>query len=105
MHLKFIVDSHTQTLSDPGIYWGGGGQTKFSNPKLRAKPGSRERSARESRAKPESKAQSARELRANPEKKRGKGSPSPENNLARVKDCVILHKVNFWGPTHGEGDI
>ena len=24
IHLKFIVDSHTQTLADPGIYWGAG---------------------------------------------------------------------------------
>ena len=56
-----------------------GGQTKFSNRKLRAKPESRARSARESRAKPELKARSAWELRAKPEpmakpeKKRGRG--------------------------------
>ena len=55
--------------TDPGIYFGG--QTKFSNRKLRAKPESRARSARESRAKPESKARSARDLRAKPEKKNG----------------------------------
>ena len=44
--------------ADPGIYWGGGGgQTKFSNRKLRTKPEStaQRQSARESRAKPESK--------------------------------------------------
>ena len=42
-----------------------GGQTKVPNRKLRAKPESRERSARELRAKPEP--------RAKPEKKRGRG--------------------------------
>ena len=66
--------------ADPGIYFGGGGLTKVSNRKLRAKPESRARSARVSRAKPESRARSARELRAKPEprakpeKKRGEGS-------------------------------
>ena len=72
--------------------FGGGGQTKVPNRKLRVKPESRARSARVSRAKPESRARSAREFRANlkprakPEKKAGGGvwgggsvSPSPEN--------------------------
>ena len=39
----------SQAGADPGIYFGG--QTKFSNRKLRAKPESRARRARESRAK------------------------------------------------------
>ena len=50
---------------DPGIYFGEG-QTKVPNRRLRAKPESRARSARELRAKPEP--------RAKPEKKRGEGS-------------------------------
>ena len=62
--IQFTKLHCTWTGADPGIYFGGG-QTKVPNRKLRAKPESRARSARELRAKPEP--------RAKPEKKRGRG--------------------------------
>ena len=92
------------TGADPGIYFGGG-QTKVPNPKLRAKPESRARSARVSRAKPESRARSARELRAKPEprakpeKKRGEGSgegarwapPQKIFEKSNLKPFILVH--------------